>query len=138
MSKVSMSLDVPASVRDVWRVIGGFNALPDWHPAVKKSELQDGGRVRELQLAGGGSIVERLESFSEGEHVYSYTIERGPLPVANYKATIRVRQEPGKQGCVVEWSSDFQPSGAGEADAVKAIQSVYQAGFDNLRKLFGA
>jgi Polyketide cyclase / dehydrase and lipid transport len=138
MSKVSMSLDVPASLDQVWRLIGGFNALPEWHPAVQKSELQEGGRVRQIQLAGGGSIVERLESFSESEHLYTYLIERGPLPVANYTATIRVRQEPGKQGCIVEWSSDFSPSGASEADAVKAIQSVYQAGFDNLRKLFGA
>ncbi|HKC44790.1 MAG TPA: SRPBCC family protein [Burkholderiales bacterium] len=138
MSKVSMSLDVPASIDEVWRVIGGFNALPEWHPAVQKSELQEGGRVRSMQLAGGASIVERLESFSEGDHQYSYSIQRGPLPVANYKATIRVRREPGKQGCVVEWSSDFEPSGAGESDAVKAIQSVYQAGFDNLRKMFGA
>ena len=80
MPKVSMSLDVPASINEVWRVIGGFNALPDWHPAVQKSELQDGGRVRQLQLAGGGSIVERLESFSEGDHLYTYSIERGPLP----------------------------------------------------------
>jgi len=138
MSKVSMSLDVPASIDEVWRVIGGFNALPEWHPAVNKSELQEGGRVRSMQLAGGASIVERLESFSETDHQYTYSIERGPLPVANYKATIRVRGELGKRGCVVEWSSDFQPAGAGEADAVKAIQSVYQAGFDNLRKMFGA
>src|SRR5262245_8109480 len=137
MAKVSMSTQLPSSLDQVWRLIGGFNALPEWHPAIQKSELQEGGRVRRMQLAGGASIVERLESFSENEHTYSYPIEQGPLPVAGYKATIRVRQEPGKPGCTVEWSSEFAPSGAPEADAVAAIRGVYQAGFDNLRKLFG-
>src|SRR5262245_36102035 len=135
MAKVSMSTQLPGSLNQVWGLIGGFNALPDWHPAVEKSELPEGGRVRRLQQAGGASIVERLESFSENEHMYSYTIEQGPLPVAGYKATIRLRQEPGKSGCTVEWSSEFAPSGAAETDAVATIQGIYQAGFDNLRKL---
>lgn len=137
MARVSMSTQLPVSVDQVWRLIGGFNALPDWHPAVQKSELQEGGRIRRMQLAGGASIVERLESFSENEHMYTYSIEQGPLPVANYKATIRVRQEPGRPGCLVEWSSEFSPSGAAEADAIAAIQRIYQAGFENLKKLFG-
>jgi len=137
MAKVNMSTYLPGSVDQVWRLIGGFNALSEWHPAVQKSELQDGGRVRRLDLGGGASITERLESFSENEHMYTYTIEHGPLPVANYKSTIRVRQEPGKPGCIVEWSSEFAPSGAPEADAISAIQGIYQAGFDNLKRLFG-
>ena len=137
MAKVNMSTQLPVSIDHVWRLIGGFNALPEWHPAVQKSELEEGGRVRRVQIAGGASIVERLESFSENEHMYSYSIEQGPLPVANYKATIRVRQEPGKPGCVVEWSSEFAPSGAPESAAVAAIRGIYQTGFDNLRKMFG-
>jgi len=137
MAAVTMSTYLPVPIDQVWRLIGGFNALPDWHPAVEKSDLEDGGRVRRLQLSGGGSIIERLESFNENEHMYSYTIEQGPLPVANYKSTIKIRQEPGKPGCTVEWSSEFAPSGAPEPDAIKVIQGVYQAGFDNLKKLFG-
>ena len=137
MSKVIMSTELPVTIDQVWRLIGGFNALPDWHPAVQKSELQEGGRVRQLQLANGATLVERLESFSETERMYTYTIQQGPLPVLNYKATIRVRQEPGKPGAIVEWSSEFVPSGAPETDAVAAIQGIYQAGFDNLKKMFG-
>ena len=65
------------------------------------------------------------------------SIEQGPLPVAQYTATIRLRQEPGKPGCVVEWSSEFTPSGAPESDAVAAVRGIYQSGFDNLKKMFG-
>jgi hypothetical protein len=137
MAKVSLSIPLPVSIEQAWALIGGFNALPDWHPAVQKSELADGGRVRKLQIAGGATLVERLENFSENDHSYSYSIEQGPLPVAQYTATIRLRQEPGKPGCVVEWSSEFTPSGAPENDAVAAISGIYQAGFDNLKKMFG-
>lgn len=136
MAKVKMSTPLPVSADQVWKLIGGFHALPDWHPAVQKSELADGGRVRRLQLLGGASLVERMESFDDNDHVYTYTIEKGALPVANYKSTVRVRNEEGKEGCVVEWSGDFVPAGVPENDAVATMQGIYQAGLDNLRKLF--
>ena len=63
-------------------------------------------------------------------------MESGPLPVANYTAEITVRDD-GKGGSEVEWSSDFEAQGVGDQDAVQAIQGVYQAGLDNLRKMFG-
>ena len=96
MSKVSMKSEVPAGAEQIWKLIGQFNALPDWHPAVEKSELEEGGQVRKLTLAGGGTIVERLVSSDDDERVYTYTIESSPLPVANYQATIRVRRRSSK------------------------------------------
>ena len=32
---------------------------------------------------------------------------------------------------------NWHPAGASESDAVKVIQGIYQAGFDNLKKMFG-
>ena len=60
MAKVSMSADVNVSADRLWSLIGGFNSLPDWHPAVEKSELENEGETRTLSLAGGGTIVEKL------------------------------------------------------------------------------
>jgi uncharacterized protein YndB with AHSA1/START domain len=136
MSKVDMSTDLSVSADKVWELIGGFNALPDWHPAVEKSELEEGGTVRRLSLAGGGEIVEKLEKVDDNEHVYTYSIVSAPLPVTNYVSTIRVKDE-GEGKCSVEWSSEFQTPGASENEAVQAIQGIYQAGFDQLQKIFG-
>lgn len=135
MAKVSMSSHYDVSADKVWDLIGGFNALPDWHPAIEKSELEEGGTIRRLHLAGGGEIVERLQQSSDDEHVYTYEILEGPLPVKGYVAEIRVR--PQGDGCQVEWSSSFEPAGASEQDAMQTIQDIYQAGFDNLKKMFG-
>ncbi len=135
MAKVSMSTKLSASADQVWQLIGGFNALPDWHPAVEKSELTEEGQERTLSLAGGGTIVERLENMDDGSRTYTYAITDSPLPVANYRATITVTGEGDES--TIEWSSEFDPMGAAEGEAADVIRGIYQAGFDNLQKMFG-
>ena len=137
MAKVNMTTQLGVPAQAVWSVIGGFNALPDWHPAIEKSELDEegGAKIRTLSLVGGGTIVERLEQVDDSERAYTYSILSGPIPVADYVATIRVRE--ARQGCTIEWSSEFTPSGAPESDAVAAVRGVYETGFENLRKMFG-
>ena len=138
MTTVSVSTKVPASAKQVWDMIGGFNALPNWHPAIERSEIEGEGKgsLRTLHLLGGGTITERLEQLDDTGQLYSYSILSSPLPVANYTGTIRITEEEDGN-CTVEWSSDFEPSGATEPDAVKTIQGIYEAGFENLRKMFG-
>lgn len=133
--EVKQSVRLPAPVTEVWKRIGGFNALPDWHPMVEKSELAKGGQERKLTLPGGATIVEKLESKDDKSYRYSYSITDSPLPVADYHSTIEVHEE-GNQS-VVEWMGRFEPKGTSAEDAQKAIQDMYQAGFDNLRKMFG-
>lgn len=133
--EVKQTVRLPAPVTEVWKRIGGFNALPDWHPMVQKSELAKGGQERKLTLPGGATIVEKLESKDDKSYRYSYSITDSPLPVADYHSTIEVHQE-GDQS-VVEWMGRFEPKGASAEDAQKAIQDIYQAGMDNLTKMFG-
>ena len=134
MTKVSLSAKLPAPAAKVWKIIGGFNALPDWLPPVKASKLDAGGKVRTLDLAGGGTVTEKLETLDDEKHVYSYSITNSPLPVANYLATIKVSEDG--EGSTIEWSSEFSPAGASETEARKVIEDVYQAGFENLKKMF--
>ena len=135
MAKVSMSADLNVSADQVWKMIGGFNSLPDWHPAIEKSELTEEGQTRTLSLAGGGTIVEKLEKVDDGARIYSYSIIDSPLPVANYSATIKVSGEGDNS--TIEWPSEFDAVGASDKDAMNAIQDIYNAGFDNLKKIFG-
>jgi len=136
MPKVNMNTNLAVSAERLWEMIGGFNALADWHPAIEKSELEQDGTIRRLSLMGGGSIVEQLEKMDDDGRVYRYSILESPLPVANYTAEIKVRDnEDGTS--TVEWSSEFNPKDASEVDATKAIQDIYEAGFENLKKMFG-
>lgn len=131
---VSQQLNVPAN--EVWNVVGRWNALPDWLPAVIGSELSDDGKIRVLTLAGGGTIEERLDHADESRRSYCYSLIGGPLPVGNYKATVAVKDH-GDGAATVEWSSDFDARGASEAEVIDLVRNIYKSGFDNLRKMFG-
>ena len=93
--------------------------------------------MRRLTLHGGGCIVERLENASDEERTYSYSILESPLPVRSYKAQITVRRGKSPSSSIVEWSSEFEPAGAPEGEAVKVIQGIFEAGLQNLKKMYG-
>lgn len=140
MTAVNLAERFPVPAETIWNVIGSFGGMPDWHPAVEKSETKsDGGvTVRTLTLVGGGTIVERLEKNQPNERTYTYTILSGPLPVADYTGSLKVKADDESKGCIVEWSSEFKPKGVSDNEASAAIRGVYEAGFENLRRMFGA
>ena len=136
MTNVSMQSEINMSPDQLWEFIGKFDALPEWHPAVSASKREDGGRIRRLSLFGGGEIAERLEQIDDDDRLYRYSIISSPLPLANYTATLRVKDDGGGKS-IVEWSSEFAPSGVTDGDTSSAIEDVYRMGFENLRKMFG-
>ncbi|MCH8819943.1 MAG: SRPBCC family protein [Acidobacteria bacterium] len=134
MTKVTVMEEFSASANQIWNLIGGFNALPDWHPAVERSELEEGGTVRKVTLVDGVTILEKLEYHSDESRECSYSIVTSPLPVANYMATLKVTKH--EEGSQVEWSGEFDPSGVSESEAVELVQGIYRAGLDHLKLVF--
>jgi carbon monoxide dehydrogenase subunit G len=136
MTKVHVSTQLNAPAAEVWGLIGRWNALPDWHPAVLKSELSEDGKVRRLTLSGGGVIEETLETEDETRRTYTYALKAGPLPVANYRATVAVKED-GAGAAAVEWSGDFEARGTSEDEASAIIREIYRGGLENLKRIFG-
>jgi hypothetical protein len=133
MTQVTRSVALNATPGDVWALIGGFQATPDWHPAIETSTRDDIGGVehRRLGLAGGGEIVEK---YLGGDAMsYGYEIIESPLPLTDYQSTISVADAGGK--AVVVWTSTFEGTADGASDIVAG---VYQAGLDALAAKFGA
>ena len=132
MAQVTRSIALNAAPGDVWALIGGFQSMPGWHPAVESSARDDIGGVehRRLGLAGGGEIVEK--NLGADAMSYGYEIIESPLPLVDYKATISVADVGGK--AVVVWSSTFEGTADGAADI---IVGIYQAGLDALAAKFG-
>lgn len=129
MTNVSKSRRFNTSPEAMWKKIGDFKSFHAWHPAIKNCASSQGGKVRELTLADGGRIFETL--LNDGVLTYTYRIDKSPLPVKNYVATLRVR-DAGQGACRVEWEAKFEPAGASEAEVVKLIGGIFQAGLDNL------
>lgn len=122
------SVDIAAAPETVWKEIGEFCGIADWHPSVEKCALseKDGAKLRTLTLKDGGTIVERLEAHDDGAMSYTYTILKGVLPVANYRSTIHVTKYGS--GSKVTWACNFQSKGAPNDRVRKAISGIYEAG----------
>lgn len=135
MTNINMSIDLDVDAEQLWQLIGGFDTVPNWHPAIEKSELQEEGRVRILSLVGGGEIVEILRGHDDNEKAYSYEITDSPLPVSGYIAEIKVINR-GQGKSTFNWTSKFSPKGVAESEAIDVISGIFQAGFDNLEKIY--
>ena len=135
MAEIRLTARLAAPADDVWNLIGGFNALPDWQPATAASTLSADGRVRRVTMAAGGTVVQEL--LEEGEHFHTYAMSESPFPVTAYSAILRVRPDAGGEACILEWTSRFEPAGVSEDEAVTAIETVHRKGIANLVRIFG-
>ncbi len=134
---VTREVTIDSTPATVWKLVGNFNALDVWHPAVRKSELNGAGTKvgtrRMLTLAEGKQvIIEQLTAYDAAKTSYSYTIVNSPLPVVNYKGTISLNAtSDGKT--LLKWTSNFEaPSGADSASATRAVETLYDSGLAKL------
>jgi hypothetical protein len=122
----SVTMTSSMSYDALWKKVGGFCGIGDWHPAIEKCVLNADGKKRALTLKSGGAVVERLESVDDAKRTYTYTIVFGPLPVANYHSTISV--SPDAKGSSIKWVGAYAAKGASDADAKKVFDGIYESG----------
>jgi hypothetical protein len=133
MVQVTEKIRLDRTAGEVWREIGKFGALADWHPAIQSLELEEGGALRRLTLADGGQILERLHTHDDAGRTYTYSIVEGPMPVADYRSTLKVLEQ-GPSACEVRWSGEFRNSGASAEEAAGIIRDIYRSGLDALKR----
>jgi len=138
MQKVALTSKVAAPAEQLWQAIGSFHSIGEWHPMVARVEAQGKGKgaCRVLHLKDGTRIVEQLTGVSDKERRYTYTIVDSPLALSNYVAKVHVRDN-GDGTSTVEWSGEFEAKPQKENDIARQLQAVYQAGLDQLVKLYG-
>ena len=139
MQQVYVSSLIDAPLEKVWEVLRDFNSLPQWHPLVAESQIEDGlpadaiGCIRNFQLTGNGETIrEKLLALSDTEYSCTYSILESPLPVSEYVATVRLRRVTVSGQTFGEWHSKFNTP-AGEEEAARAIvKSIYEDGLASL------
>jgi len=140
MSEVKVRETVAAPAAKVWEIVRDFGGVAQWGgPAIQSCSVEGEGvgAIRHIGLPGGLAIAERLEAFDDAARTLSYAIlEKSPLPLRNYLATIRI-EEAGPQACAVDWSSTFEPDGAAEEQAQAMVRGVYTGGIAGIRKALG-
>ena len=144
MARVYTSSVINARCDRVWARIRDFNGLPNWHPAIAESRIENGepadkiGCVRDFRLRNGDRIRERLLGLSDHDLFCTYSILESPMGVVNYVATLRLTPVTDGERTFAEWTAEFDCPPEREAELVTNIGTgVFQGGFDALKRAFG-
>lgn len=141
MPKPYASTVVNAPADTVWSYLRDYSNLDEWLPAIDSCEIQGGARrdevgaIRRLTAQNGEAVFEeRLVAFDDQGRSYSYQFVESPLPVRDYRSTIRVAPVTDSGQAFVEWWGEFT---ADDQDAGPMTEffakDVYGAGLTSLR-----
>ena len=143
MVKVYTSSVIDAPADRVWATVRDFNALPNWHPAIRDSRIEGNhpsdkiGCVRNFNLKDGGNVRERLLALSDYDYSCTYSILESPMGVSNYVATLKLAPITDGNRTFAEWSAEFDCAADRVGPLVQLVgQGVFQAGFDALKRSF--
>jgi hypothetical protein len=141
MTRVYVSGIIDAPVDKVWAYARDFNGHSEWHPLIAKSDIEDGkpsdqvGCVRNFTVQDGGRLRERLLSFSDMHHQFTYSIIVSPMPIENYVATFALKPITEGNKTFVEWYATFDVGAQDEARIVEQVgRSTFAAGIVALEK----
>lgn len=144
MVNVYVSSVLDASADSVWSRVRDFNGLPQWHPLIADSRIENGqpadrvGCIRHFHLRDGGTIRERLLALSDYEYSCTYAILESPMGVSDYTATLKLTPVTDGGRCFAEWSAEFECDAVRGRELTESIgQGVFQGGFDALKRHFG-
>ena len=139
---VSSVIDAPAET--VWARVRDFNGMPQWHPGIADSRIENGdaadriGCIRHFHTTDGGMIRERLLALSDYDYSCTYSILESPMGVENYVATLKLTPVTDGARSFAEWSAEFDCDPARERALVEQIGAgVFQGGFEALKRHFG-
>jgi Polyketide cyclase / dehydrase and lipid transport len=139
--QIYVSSVIDATPDNVWARIRDFNALPQWHPVIADSRIENNqpsdrvGCIRHFHTRDGGMIREKLLALSDYDFTCVYEILESPMGVDNYIATIKLTPITDGGRCFAEWSAEFDCAAGREAELTQSIgQGVFQAGFDALKR----
>jgi hypothetical protein len=144
MVRVYTSSVIDAGADTVWARVRDFNGLPQWHPGIVDSRIENSepgdriGCIRQFHTRDGGTYREKLLALSDYEYSCTYSILDSPMGVQDYVATLKLTPITDGSRTFAEWSAEFDCEQGREGTLTQTIgQGVFQAGFDALKRHFG-
>jgi Polyketide cyclase / dehydrase and lipid transport len=133
---VEVKKNVALSRAKIFAALTDFGGVAKILPEAIKSCTLVGsgvGSVRNIVLADGGTVSERLE-MAHNQSVFAYSITANTaLPVENYFACVTLAD--GANGSTdVVWASNWTAKGAPESDIKPMLEGLYTALLDGIAK----
>ncbi|MFD9444668.1 SRPBCC family protein [Streptomyces sp. NPDC060006] len=142
MAQAYWSSVFTSSADQLWAHVRRFNGLPDWHPAIRTSEIVGGGdgltagAVRVLTGVDGSVYRERLVGLDDAGRKLSYEIVEAPLPVRGYRSTLHVQPVADTGGAFLSWHATFElAEGTTAQEAAAVLEAAYAPALAGLRTI---
>lgn len=137
MAQVTASTQLHTNADTLWREIGSFQSVGNWHPMLArvKGNGELPGAMRVAEAADGSRQIERLQLIDRKNHFYRYEVLSSPMPIDHYVGEFRVLDGDGGFS-TVSWKSEFEVTSADEGRVVEAVRQFFDAGLENLRQKY--
>jgi hypothetical protein len=139
--KVYVSSVIDAPIDAVWNVVRDFNALPEWHPNIRESRIEDGracdavGCIRNFKLQDGSIVREQLLTLSDREYRFSYSMLESELGLYDYISEFSLQRITDGEHTFAVWTAEFRTDPGREQEKVDMVgKGVFQVGFDALKQ----
>ncbi|MGK2871994.1 MAG: SRPBCC family protein [Alphaproteobacteria bacterium] len=135
MTTAKVSEDVNANADLVFAKLGDFAGIEGELIKSKKITGSGIGCLREITLANGARVVERLDNQDPNSRTQTYSIQNDdhPLPFKAYVATLIVTPTAANQ-CRVDWFSNFDVKSGTEAEAITFAKGIYTGMIKSVRQ----
>jgi hypothetical protein len=125
MSEYRTEGDFEISAEALWAVVRDFGDV-GWLPGDPdfESEGQGVGMIRTIRTPPLPTVREQLEAIDEeGRAIHYRVIDGNPMPVRDYKATMKV-VDMGAGRSRLEWSNTWEPEGVSEEKARRVVDGM--------------
>jgi hypothetical protein len=141
MINVFVTSVIDAPIDDVWKVVRGYNQLPDWHPAIDRSEIEESlpedtvGCIRNFYLKDGQNVREQLIALSDLDYTFSYSMLETGIGMYGYISSLELRPITDGDRTYIQWVAEFTTD-KGEEDAKvnMVANDIFQGGFNALKE----
>ncbi len=137
MPHIEETADVAVDPDTLWRVVGSFQGVGEWHPwlASVQGDGEQPGAIRRALGEDGSEQVERLEEMDMAQRRYRYVMESSAMPVRDYQAELEVRATDDGRS-TVRWSADFETTARDSDETVGMVRGFLAAGVQSLAERY--
>ncbi|MBL4919121.1 SRPBCC family protein [Szabonella alba] len=123
--EAQLRTDLPAAA--LWAVLAEFGGIANWLGGAEPIESKDDFRRFRIE---GAEFCETLLFCDDRRRVLGYRLDKGPLPVSHYEATLRVT--PRDDGAVISMVATYCPIGIDPEKCLRLLLRAFTASLADL------
>ncbi|WP_200916157.1 SRPBCC family protein [Jeongeupia sp. HS-3] len=131
--KIVLEQKFDVSAEKAWGKIGTFCSIEHWQSLVRDClvEERSDGIYRVVVMKNDSAYTERLETFSQSDRSFSYSILSGPLPVNQYRSELKIESRGNESKLI--WRAWYTVPEQGDSQKIKSdLEALFRNGIKGM------